>query len=101
MHDLANLWPAILGMAVVTYGTRVGGLSLVSFVNHTPRLARLLQHLATGVLTALVVAGVREGGAAIAIAAVMAMILMRTSGRMLAAIGAAAATAALVRLLIP
>ncbi len=52
-------------------------------------------------LTALVVAGVREGGAAIAMAAVMAMILMRTSGRMLAAIGAAAATAALVRLLIP
>ena len=84
-------------MAVVTYFTRVGGLWIVSFARDTPRLSRVLQHLATGVLTALVVSGLREGDAAIAVAALAAVILMRTTGQFLAAIGGAAVAAAIVR----
>jgi uncharacterized membrane protein len=99
MRSFASLWPAILGMALVTYFTRVGGLWIVGFAKETPRLSRVLQHLATGVLTALVVSGLHDGDAAIAVAAVTAIVLMRATGQLLTAIGAAALAAALVRAL--
>jgi branched-subunit amino acid transport protein len=100
MPGLADVWPAVLGMALVTYGTRVGGLWLVSLAEQTPQLTRLLQHLGTGVLTALVVAGLLDGDAALRIGAVMAIVLMRVTGHMLTAIGGAAITAAFVRALL-
>jgi uncharacterized membrane protein len=86
-------------MAIVTYLTRVGGLGIVGLIQPTPRLVRNLQHLATGVLTALVVAGVRDGDVAIGAAAIAAMVIMRVSSQLLAAIGTAAVTAAIVRAL--
>ena len=84
-------------MALVTYGTRIGGLWIVSFAQETPRLSRMLQHLATGVLTALVVSGLHEGDAALAVAMLVAIVLMRITGQFLTAIGGAALAAALVR----
>ena len=77
-----------------------GGLGIIGLVGRTPRLVRNLQHLATGVLTALVVAGVRDGDAGIAAAAIAAIVLMRATGQILIAITAAAITAAGVRLLL-
>jgi uncharacterized membrane protein len=99
MRTLAELWPVLTGMAIVTYLTRVGGLGIIGLVQTTPRLVRNLQHLATGVLTALVVAGVRDGDVAIGAAAIAAIVITRVSGQLLAAITAAAVTAALVRAL--
>lgn len=99
MRTLANLWPAIVGMALVTYGTRIGGLWIVDLARETPRLARLLHHLATAVLAALIIAAFRDGDAGIRLAAVVAIVLMRTTGQMLTAIGGAVITAALVRML--
>jgi uncharacterized membrane protein len=101
MRTLAELWPVLAGMAIVTYLTRVGGLGIIGLVKATPRLVRNLQHLATGVLTALVVAGVRDGDVAIGVAAIAAMVIMRASGQLLAAIGTAAVAAAIVRALAP
>jgi branched-subunit amino acid transport protein len=100
MRSFASLWPALLGMALVTYVTRAGGLFIVGFAQHTPGLARTLQHLATGVLTALVVSGLLESDAALMIAALAAMILMRVTGQSLVAIGGAALSAAAVRALL-
>ena len=100
MHTLADMWPALAGMALVTYLTRAGGLWIIGLADATPRLVRNLQHLATGVLTALVVTGVRDGDAGIAVASVAAIILMRATGQILVAITAAAITAAGVRLLL-
>ena len=97
MRDLASLWPALLGMALVTYATRIGGLWIVSLATDTPRLARVLQHLATGVLTSLVVAGLADSEAAISPAVAGAIILMRVTGNLMAAIAGAAAIAAAVR----
>lgn len=97
MRTFASLWPALLGMALVTYFTRVGGLWIVGFAKDTPRLSRVLRHLTTGILTALVVSGLHEGDTAIAVAAAAAILLMRMTGQLLAAIGAAALAAALVR----
>lgn len=100
MHTLADVWPALAGMALVTYLTRAGGLWIIGLADATPRLIRNLQHLATGVLTALVVAGVRDGDAGIAVASLAAIVLMRATGKILVAITAAAITAAVVRLLL-
>ena len=100
MHTLADLWPVLAGMALVTYLTRAGGLWIIGLADATPRLIRNLQHLATGVLTALVVAGVRDGDAGIAVASLAAIVLMRATGKILVAITAAAITAAVVRLLL-
>lgn len=86
-------------MALVTYFTRVGGLWIVGLAEQSPRLSRVLQHLATGVLTALVASGLREGDTAAAVAVVAAMMLMRATGQLLAAIGGAALAAAMVRAL--
>lgn len=97
MRTLAEMWPVLAGMALVTYLTRVGGLWIIGLTKTTPRLVRNLQHLATGVLTALVVAGVRDGDAAIGAAALVAIVVMRTTGQMLGAICGAVLTAALVR----
>lgn len=97
MRTLAELWPVLAGMAVVTYFTRAGGLWIIGLAETTPRLVRNLQHLATGVLTALVIAGVRDGDAGIGAAAVAAIVLMRATGQILAAITGAALTAAIVR----
>jgi uncharacterized membrane protein len=99
MRTLAELWPVLAGMAIVTYLTRIGGLGIIGMVQATPRLVRNLQHLATGVLTALVAAGIRDGDVAIGVAAIAAMVIMRASGQLLAAIGTAAITAAIVRAL--
>ena len=99
MRTLAELWPVLAGMAIVTYLTRAGGLWIIGLAQATPRLSRNLQHLATGVLTALVVAGIRDGDAAIGAAAIAAIVVMRTTGQMLGAIAGAALTAAVVRML--
>ena len=97
MRTLADVWPALLGMALVTYATRAGGLWIVAMVAETPQLARVLQHLATGVLTALVVAGALESDGTVAAAALVAMLVMRTTGQLLGAIAGAALAAAAIR----
>lgn len=99
MRTLAEIWPVLAGMALVTYLTRAGGLWIIGLAQTTPRLVRNLQHLATGVLTALVVSDIRHGDAAVGAAALMAIVIMRTTGQMLTAIGGAAVTAALLRAL--
>jgi uncharacterized membrane protein len=99
MHTLAETWPVLAGMAVVSYLTRAGGLWIIGLTQTTPRLVRNLQHLATGVVTALVVAGIRDGDAAIGAAALTAIVVMKTTGQMLGAICGAALTAAAVRAL--
>jgi uncharacterized membrane protein len=101
MRTLADLWPVLAGMAIVTYLTRVGGLGIIGLAETTPRLVRNLQHLATGVLTALVAAGVRDGDVAIGAAAIAAIVMTRVTGQLLTAISAAAITAAVVRALWP
>ena len=99
MRTVVELWPVVAGMAIVTYLTRVGGVGIIGLVNTTPRMVRNLEHLATGVLTALVVAGVRDGDLGIAAAAIAAMIVTRVTGQLLTAIIVAAITAAVVRAL--
>jgi len=71
---------AILGMAVVTYMTRIGGFWLMGYVAISPRVERFLRHMAGGVLVAIVTAAVMNGDRAMwagLAAAIAAMLLLR------------------------
>lgn len=73
---------AILGMAVATLLTRIGGFWMMSYVTISPRLERFLRHTAGGVLIAIVVAAAMKGDPAMwagLAAAIIAMLILRKS----------------------
>lgn len=92
---------AVAGMAVVTYGTRAGGLVLMSFARSTPRTERVLRHLSTSVLVALVVPAALRGGARAVVATAVAAGVALVTRNLLAAMLAGAAIAAAVRWFVP
>jgi uncharacterized membrane protein len=58
----------ILGMAAVTYATRIGGLWLMGRVTPSPRVGAWLRHLPGAVLIAIVAPTLLAGGPAEALA---------------------------------
>jgi uncharacterized membrane protein len=77
----------ILGMAVVTYLTRISGLWLVSHVTLSPRMKAWLDYLPGSVIVAIVApvvlsTGPAESGAAL----VTALVMVRTRNLLLAMI---------------
>lgn len=88
---------AILGMALVTYATRAGGVLLMSFVPITPRLEAFLRHLSSSVLVALVVPTALKGGTAAIVAVAATVLVMAATRQMVVAMLAGAAAAALLR----
>ena len=72
---------AILGMALVTYLTRAGGVLLMGIVPVTDRIAAFLRHLSSSVLVALVVPALlerRDPAACVAVGVtVLVMVLTR------------------------
>ena len=65
---------AILGMAVVTYGIRVGGLLLADRLPRTGFVAAWMKHIPAAVLASLVAPAIVGGGPAEAIAAAVALV---------------------------
>ena len=88
---------AILGMAVVTYATRAGGLWLMPRVPGSARVACFLRHLSGCVLVALVVPGAASGDLAARCGIAASLIAMVWSRRALPAIASGVVTAALAR----
>ena len=75
---------AILGMAVVTYATRVAGLWLMNR-GLSPRMTSLLRHVPGAVLISIVAPTVLNGGPADLLAALTTMLVaIRTSNLVLA-----------------
>jgi uncharacterized membrane protein len=71
---------AIVGMAVVTLATRLGGFWLMGHVTITPGIERFLRHMAGGVLVAIVTAAAMNGDEAMwagLAAAIAAMLILR------------------------
>jgi uncharacterized membrane protein len=89
---------AIAAMTVATYPMRVGGFWLMGHVPLTPRLRRMLEALPGSVVVATVLPIlVREGvPAAVAIAAALAVTLIKRNDflALIAGVGAAAAARA-------
>src|SRR5690348_2102053 len=75
----------VLGMALVTYATRVGGLVLVSRVKLSGRAERWLTQLPGAVLIAIVVPEVIKSGIAGMVAGLITVVVAWRSSSMLLA----------------
>lgn len=76
---------AILGMALVTYATRVGGLWLVGRVRPSPAVEAWLRQVPGAILAAIVVPAALRGGPADGVALAAAMLVAaRTRSLLLA-----------------
>jgi uncharacterized membrane protein len=76
---------AILGMAIVTYATRAGGLWLINRTNPSRFVTNWLKYIPGTVLVALIAPTVLAEGGAEAIAALVTILVMvRTSKVLLA-----------------
>lgn len=88
---------AILAMALVTYGTRAGGLWLIRRLPPSRRLAAALRHMPGALLVAIVVPLALTAGMAGIVAVVgVALVAVRT-GRVIPALVAGVALVALSR----
>jgi uncharacterized membrane protein len=75
----------ILGMALVTYGTRVGGLWLMSRVTLSGRVERWLANLPGAVMMSIIAPALVSGGArAILAGIVTGLVAWRSSNLLLA-----------------
>lgn len=92
---------AIVGMALITYATRAGGVLLMGLVPITPRVEAFLRHLSSSVLVALVVPAALKGDPAALVAVAAAGLVMAVTRQMIAAMAAGVAGAALLRQLMP
>lgn len=91
---------AILGMALVTYITRAGGVLLMRFVPVTPRVETFLRYLSSSVLVGLVAPTVLASrDPAVWVAVAVAVLVMARTRQLVAAMLAGVAAAALARLL--
>lgn len=76
----AEALATILGMALVTYATRAGGLWLMGRITPTPRVERWLRHLPGAILAAIVAPAVLAAGAAETGAAALAAAVAARTG---------------------
>lgn len=67
---------AIVGMAIATLLTRIGGFWMMSYVTVSPRVERFLRHTAGGVLVAIVTAAVMKGDLAMWVGLALAVGIM-------------------------
>ena len=89
---------AILGMALVTYLTRAGGVLLMGIVPVTPRVDAFLRYLSSSVLVSLVVPAVLESGdPATFVAVAVTVLVMAVSRQLVAAMLVGIVAAALLR----
>ena len=89
----------ILGMALVTYATRAGGLWLMSRVDPSPRVEAWLRHIPGAVLMAIITPALLTNGPADAMAALAtALVAARTRNLLLAMVAGVAAVWLLRRL---
>lgn len=77
---------AILGMAIVTYGIRAGGLWAMGHLSLSPRFEAGLRLLPGAVLVSLVAPSIVAGGVAEKVAAIATVLVARASGNLLLSI---------------
>src|SRR5579859_251929 len=92
---------AILGMALVTYATRSGGLWLMGRVALTPRMESWLRHVPGAILVAIVAPGIVTGGLAAVGASVVTALVAALTKQLLPAMVAGVALFALLQAVLP
>jgi len=78
---------AILGMALVTYATRAGGLWLMSRVTPSPRVDAWLRQIPGAVLVAIVAPAALASGPAGVLAVLATILIAARTGNVLLALG--------------
>ncbi|MEM9027029.1 MAG: AzlD domain-containing protein [Pseudomonadota bacterium] len=91
----------IIGVALVTLSTRVGGFWLMSHVTVTPALEAFLRALASSVVVAAIAPAVWHGDWAVRIAVAAATVVMIVCRQVWIAMIAGIAVASLWRLFVP
>lgn len=91
----------ILGMALITYGTRAGGFWLMRFVPLSGRVESWLKSIPGAVIAAVVAPAVWKGGWIELIGLVLAVIAIRLTRQELVAILVGIGTVAVLRQLFP
>lgn len=76
---------AIVGMAVVTYATRAGGLLLLSRMDLPKRAERGLRYVPGAILVSIVVPTLLDGGVAEALAVIATVLVAARTGNLLLA----------------
>lgn len=94
----AETLTTILGMALVTYATRAGGLWLMGRVRPTPRIEAWLRHLPGAILAALIAPAALTSGPAEALASLVTVGVAARTGSMLGAMVAGVGTVCGLRL---
>lgn len=87
----------IVGMAIVTYVTRAGGLWLMARVTPSPRLTAALEALPGALLMALIAPLALTRGPVEAVAAALVALTMLRTGNLIAAIVVGVGATALLR----
>lgn len=87
----------ILAMAVLTFGTRIGGFWIMRFMRVTPALEAFLRYLSGSVLMAILAPAVLAGGAAALLATGLAVLVAARTHNVLLAMAAGVSGAALLR----
>ena len=90
---------AILGMALVTSATRLGGLWLLGRIRPSPRLEAWLRQIPGAILVALVAPTALNGGLAEALATLVAILVAARTGGVVPALIAGTGTVWLLRAL--
>lgn len=90
---------AIVGMAVVTYATRAGGLVLLSRMDLPERAQGGLRYVPGAILVSIVAPAVLDGGPAGALAALATVLVAARTGNLLVAMVAGVGTVLGLRVL--
>jgi uncharacterized membrane protein len=90
---------AIFGMALVTYGTRAGGMWLMRFAAPAPRLEAWFRHIPGTVLAAIIAPAVVAHGPAGVVALLVTGAVAARTGNLLLAMASGVLTVYLVGLL--
>lgn len=95
--DPQTAFVAIIGMALITYATRAGGLWLMDHVPVSPRVESFLRHMASSVIVAIIVTTAWRGDLAMRIAIAVSVGVMLAIRSSTAALAAGMVAAALFR----
>lgn len=99
MPDLESL-VVILAMALLTFGTRIGGFWIMNVMPMTPALEAFLRYLSGSVLVAILAPAVLGGGVPAVAAVTVAVLVMVHTRNMLLALTCGVMAAALLRALL-
>lgn len=90
-----------VGMGVVTYLTRVGGVWAMEFIPITRRVEIFLRHMASSVIVAIVVGGAARGDVVANVALATSIVVMVVTRQTYLALTVAMVVAAAIRALWP